>query len=391
MLQALTGGNILIPRLLWHDANRHVLLMTDLGTLPDLSSVFSDLGGSILGDRILASSAIHSYNKGNFFQDFGECLGSFFAALHSPQILKEVRSVLRSDSELTNTSAREVIVDGAITPVRGHLNRFPDLIRPEEADQLLAALIDDFWRSNEASEESLVLGDCWTGAILAPPPPHDGAIDPECPIEVGVIDWEFASIGRGVHGDMAQFLAHLELLSISASQSRDFENHGVAVRSLIQSIISSYRATSTHPTSRPDDEHNPSSQSLRTKVIRSALLSHGAEIINNVFWKRWRCVDASCPRAGDLHTDASRIHECVLIRRMVERGLTYLRAGYQLLSNSGSSASDFDGNPAQRLWLLDLFQTRSEACDALPLERVDSGVVLDAGRNLEPTAVPILL
>lgn len=363
--------------------------MTDLGTLPDLSSVFSELGGSILGDRVHASSSIRAYCEGTFFHDLGERLGSFFAVLHSPQVLDEARSMLISDSELQNPSAREVIVDGAIMPVRGHLGRFPNLISFSEVDQLLTALTEDFWRSNEASEESLVLGDCWTGAILAPSA-HD-ALDPECPIKVGVIDWEFASIGRGVHGDMAQFLAHLELLSISASQSPDFESHGVAVGSLIDSITSSYRARSTHPASRLDDGHDPSSQPLRTKVIRSALLSHGAEIINNVFWKRWRCVETSCPRAGNLHTEASRTHECVLIRRMVERGLSYLRAGYHLLSNSPSSINDFDVKGTQRLWLLDLFQTRSEACDTLLPERVDSGVSLDARRNLEPTAVPILL
>jgi aminoglycoside phosphotransferase (APT) family kinase protein len=51
------------------------------------------------------------------------------------------------------------------------------------------------------NEKAMVLGDCWTGAILV------GIIEDNP--TVGVIDWEFASIGRGVDGDMAQFLAHI--------------------------------------------------------------------------------------------------------------------------------------------------------------------------------------
>lgn len=331
--------------------------MTDLGTLPDLSHVFSDLGGRIPGDRVLASTSRHLHWDTAFFQELGGRLGSFFATLHSPEILKEVRSLLESDAELINTSAREVVLDGAIKPVGDLLRRFPDLISVEEVDELLAALTEDFWRSNEANEESLILGDCWTGAVLAAPTP---TADLELTMKVGVIDWEFASIGRGAHGDMAQFLAHLELLSISASQSPDFDSHQAALHSLIESIIRSYRETSTHPVTRADDARNPTAQALCAKAIRSALLSHGAEIINNTFWKRWRCVETACSRAtggNDLHADESQVHECILIRRMVARGLDYLRAGYRYQLPPSSRSPSVDDNDARRFWLLDLFQS----------------------------------
>ena len=57
--------------------------------------------------------------------------------------------------------------------------------------------------------------------------------------------------------------------------------------------------------------------------MRSAFLSHGAEIINNAFWKRWICKSELCPLKERGHT--GEIHACALIIRMVERGVWFLR------------------------------------------------------------------
>ena len=103
---------------------------------------------------------------------------------------------------------------------RDTLKLFPDLISDKAAEHLFSLVIDDFERNEPEEELSFVLGDCWTSAVLSNI--HD---------QTGVIDWEFTSFGRGPHGDMAQLLAHLELLRISAGQD-DGKHFSIHLRNI---------------------------------------------------------------------------------------------------------------------------------------------------------------
>ena len=159
--------------------------------------------------------------------------------------------------------------------------------------------------TNLEEELSFVLGDCWTSAVLS-------NIDDQ----TGVIDWEFASFGRGPHGDMAQLLAHLELLRISAGQDdgKHFPIHLRNITILLKGLNSAYFET----VSSLIDNH----PEMEATISRSARLSYGAETINGAFRKKWKCVAPSCPSRDDHGPEA---HKCLLVRRMVEQGLWYLR------------------------------------------------------------------
>lgn len=327
--------------------------MTDLGRLPNLSDVFRELGGGLLGDTDFESPLKSVYSGQKLFQRLGDRLGSFFALLHSPQTLNDVRSLIDSDAELANPFAHQVVLEGAIKPVGNYLRRYPQLISADEVDQILTALVQDFSRPNKPQEESLVLGDCWTGAVLV----SDALVGrPVHEMKIGVIDWEFAGIGRGVHGDMAQLLAHLELLDISACQSPTFHHHQLAVRSLMDSLTYAYRRASTHPTALDSSSYKSDDNLLQMTAARSACLSHGAEIIINAFWKRWRCLSNNCPRQGDPHKNDDCVHQCVLVQRMVERGLAYLRLGHHFTSNSVASITISGAADVPSHGLLRLFQ-----------------------------------
>ena len=53
--------------------------------------------------------------------------------------------------------------------------------------------------------------------------------------------------------------------------------------------------------------------------MRSAFLAHGAEMINNAFWKDWVCTGHCC--CGE---QAEEKQSCKLIQAMVEKGWWYL-------------------------------------------------------------------
>ena len=162
-----------IPKLVKHDEDHDVLIMTDLGELPNLSDVFTDLGGGLPGGTSSTYAATHAVWNANeaAFSNLGQRLGNFFADLHSPRTLAEARMLLSEmGKDLSNPAARDIVLEGAIKPVGDQLKRFPDLVDADEAARLFGILVDDFRRENNQEEESLVLGDCWTGAILVSAP-----------------------------------------------------------------------------------------------------------------------------------------------------------------------------------------------------------------------------
>src|ERR1700761_1922475 len=53
--QILVDSGVLVPTLLHHDPANHVLILSDLGPLPDLSQVFTDLGGFTPGSSSAGS------------------------------------------------------------------------------------------------------------------------------------------------------------------------------------------------------------------------------------------------------------------------------------------------------------------------------------------------
>lgn len=380
-----------VPTLLHHDTKQHVLVLSDLGTLPNLSDIFALLGGQAPGPQTTHEishtifsnpSPTLSDTQTSFFSSIGVRLGTFFATLHSRTTYTKVLWQHRLE-HFQIPEIQEMVLNHAIKPVRDQLKLFPDLLTADEADHIGDLLITDFQRDTSDDERSFVLGDSWTGAVLVdtstieetvgvsdptPTPTPTGA--PRS--SVSVIDWEFATFARGLHGDIAQFLAHLEVLRITARQgsrsnpnsksdagagagSRDdtFTQQHQALTTLISSFIKTYTDTASL-----------ASEDLSTPVLTSAIFSHAAEMVQIAFWKRWTCVDHQCAVHGtaledddvpaaittprnDGRRSTSRNSDddaatlktqpemtlnarCPLIRRIVQEALWWFRIGVRL-------------------------------------------------------------
>jgi hypothetical protein len=102
---------------------------------------------------------------------------------------------------------------------------------------------------------------------------------------LAIIDWEFATAkgGRGVNGDMAQFLAslHLLLLSLRKPNSRDSVSPAYeAVATFQRWICDAYTYLKLFHISR-----SPGNPIMW--LLRSALILHGREMINQAVEREW--------------------------------------------------------------------------------------------------------
>ena len=86
------SSRVRVPRCLHYDPEAHVLVMSDLGDLPDLSEIFGELGGPIEYPDFGAGNAdinrkatFPTMENVMYFARLGEQLGRFFAGLHSKE------------------------------------------------------------------------------------------------------------------------------------------------------------------------------------------------------------------------------------------------------------------------------------------------------------------
>jgi hypothetical protein len=307
----------LVPKILLHDDEEHVLVLSDLGQLPNLSDVFSALGGYIpMGSAAPgAVSSLALQRPLSFYMTIGQKIGSFFARLHSSTALAQViGSPDRGEKFLYNPKTKEVVYEFAIKPVEVLLASFPDILDATTSRILYQRIEDDFLRQTLAEELALALGDCWTGAILVD-------VNENNPT-VGVIDWEFAGLGRASNGDMSQLTAHLHLFQIAAEWRRE-EILLQGITALIESLANAYREQSIKEGAKWIPDPATPLSPLQATVMRSAFLAHGSEMISNTFWKVWLCEDKTC---GEPHPAEKR--DCRLIQHMMKTAVWYLdRAG----------------------------------------------------------------
>jgi hypothetical protein len=291
-----------------------VLIVSDIGPLPNLSEIFSSLGGytPLVSPTSVSALEYASGTPLGYYAIVGRKIGSFFARLHS---LSSISCIINSPHHgaefLSNPTMRDVVLDQAIRPLKVQLELFPQILSASEAKNLYRRVEDNFMRSPQMNERAMVLGDCWTGAILVGTTEDD-------PL-VGVIDWEFASIGRGVDGDMAQFLAHLQPFQLAASWHGQSSQHQ-ALKLLTDELTTAYRRQSITEGVKWAGEGKPAAASTQARMMRSAFLGCAAEMINCAFWKVWPCKSPSC---GTPHPTEQR--DCKLIQQMVERAVWYLR------------------------------------------------------------------
>lgn len=297
----------MVPHILYHDEESHVLILSDLGDLLTLSEYISS-------QTLLSEDMVPSY------QNVGVRLGSFFAALHSNHSLQVVGS--QRLEELRNPDIKNVIYNEVVVPLEACLKRFDVL----DASSLYRRVESDFQHDDRIEEQSLVVGDLWPGGILLGKADAPGDL-------LGVVDWEFASLEKGLDGDMAQLFAHLHLHLLASTEGSVAQT---ALKTLIVSISSTYRRQCrilglawTLPTS-PGFLDSPLSapvvSSARARVLRSAFILHGREMISNALWQKWPC---KC-------CEGSQNGNCTLLTEMVNKGAWYLR-------RAGENEAEFVG------------------------------------------------
>ena len=306
------------PRLLGYDTEAHVLMISDLGYLPNLTELFSAVGGysPITGppERSYTVPTSDEPRTRTYYTSIGTKLGRLFALLHSPHTLECMQSAPGLGlGSFQNPSMRDSVLQYSIKPLKDRLDLFPEIIPSAEVDEIYQIIEDDFMCPLIDDERSFILGDCWTAAVLVDP--DSSILNPT----IGVVDWEFAAIGKGLHGDIPQLLAHFELLQIAAHHQG--RQHYVAVIDrLVDALIEAYKLESrSEGAFWTLHDH----ESIRGRVLRSMPISQAAEMINCAFWKVWVCSDDACVDERGSHTTAR--HECVLVKKMVECSVRYLR------------------------------------------------------------------
>ena len=279
--------------------------MSDLGRCSDLTNWLAK-GGMAPVEQPFApkqnqSSALIPFDEGTA-REVGEHIGRFLATLHSPETYELILAKQLARFHRTDSDEENLIRDITVIPIQGHLDRYGI----EHASELSRRVRADFERVNQDWERSFIIGDTWPGTFLI-------GRSPDGQLFVGAVDWEFARIGRGVTGDVAQLLAHLHLHLLAA---REGSTHRAAVICLIMAMTSSYRRVSKVKGSKWTEvisaEMGPTPA---IKALRSVYLLHGREMINCAIENAW-----SCQCCG------SKIREgCSLRKTMVEAGAWYLQ------------------------------------------------------------------
>lgn len=259
---------IRIPRTLAHDSARSVLVIEDLGPLMTLWDFLNHLSGDSIPHHQATCAVI------------GCRVGSFLAELHRQETTDCARRSAPADAAVLDRAhliTADLVLDAAVRPVRERLRTLGGLAE-DEADALYASILADFNRPNGPGESCLAMGDCHPGAILIDPAPAED--EEELP-DVGVIDWEFAALrgGRGPNGDAAQFLASLHALLLSLPRgSRAREN----VVALAEAVGDAYSARAGYA-----GREAVLSDPVAAVILRSALILHGRELINQAVERPW--------------------------------------------------------------------------------------------------------
>ncbi|KAH6705237.1 hypothetical protein BKA61DRAFT_739656 [Leptodontidium sp. MPI-SDFR-AT-0119] len=241
-------SQISVPDLLHYDASAHVLIMSDLGRLHNLTQRLHSLQTQSLVSTLksLTQELEVSYSQ------IGTRLGSFFAALHSQSTISTIGSSRLSIFQ--NPDARTAVYENNVAPIEEFLHHYSF----EDSAELAARVTADFHAID--GNQVFSFGDAWSGAVIL-----SNDEGPDSQPTTGVVDWEFANIGRGLNGDMAQLLADLHSYLLEYAPG---EVTYVAVKALMKGISSSYR-----------QRRRITESEWEIGVLRSAFILHGRELI----------------------------------------------------------------------------------------------------------------
>ncbi|KAL0938035.1 uncharacterized protein CTRU02_207766 [Colletotrichum truncatum] len=278
-LASRSSATVTVPKLIHHDPELHILILEDLGPLITLWETFLSQPSPLTVSLNL--------------QPLGRRVGRFFAHLHRPSLPSSVRSAWGDRAVgLENSFTDDLVFEAAVQPV---LERLKQQDIPN-AEQLYERIVEDYRRPKYTYTPRMAMGDFHTGSILT-----NALADPSAADEhlAAVIDWEFASInGRGVNGDMAQFLAwvHCFLLSLSPGDERG----RLVAEGFVRGLCAAYAEESGLDLAAAEEETR--------QLLRSALILHGRQMINEAFdwdWKVGGPKVAEMVRVGAWHVQVA--------------------------------------------------------------------------------------
>lgn len=194
----------------------------------------------------------------------GTNMGTVMAMVHS----EETYNIVMADEEkrkvLTHKLTGDIVWQLAVEPIKERIAHVPN------ADKLYQSVVDEYKNPKYSYRHALSVGDFHPGSILmkAPESSSDGnKID----LTPTLLDWEFGGInGRGVNGDIAQFLSsfHCELIK-AKDDAAVLEKLTLFVRAFCDGYRE--RAKLLYKQDASDDN---------VHLMRSAFSLHGRELIN---------------------------------------------------------------------------------------------------------------
>jgi hypothetical protein len=227
-----------------------ILLMEDLGEVVNLRKrieVWAESGTSPNVNRLVSR--------------VGKILGHSLATMHS----RETALAIDSRPDIAEVLSQSLTDDVVWYLAMENLPKFLENI--PKGDVYYQRLVDDIKNPQYTYPKCLMHGDFNFGNIMLPL-----SSDSEQELRPAIIDWEFATRnGRGVNGDISEFLSLLHCRLISARRHKS--PLGDLLRQLCNSFCSGYRQRATIECKMERDD-------LGSQLYRSALLLSGRDMIN---------------------------------------------------------------------------------------------------------------
>lgn len=252
-----------VPKCIRHDEGTEAdLLITDKR---DEASILllEDLGQVVnLRERIeLWAEDGPSPDTKHKVARIGNILGNSLAVMHSQQTSLAIESQPKAAEVLSQSSTDDVVWYLAMEVFPTYLESTP------KADVYYRRLVRDIKNPPCTYPPCLVHGDFNFGNIMLPLREDDSP-------RPFVIDWEFATRdGRGVNGDVSEFLSILHCRLVSARRRPGQSTLAELVRRLCRSFCEGYRQGAGLKCTMEAEDVN-------SQLYRSALLLSGRDMIN---------------------------------------------------------------------------------------------------------------
>lgn len=246
---ALRAADVVVPSLVWHDEERKVLWISDLGELTTLS----DYLRAQVADG--AVTALWDGESGPSPAAIGAKLGTALASIHAASINPPPEVV----AQLTY---RETDVADQLKGYLEVLFTKYDLDTPAEAEKLASRMGLDFSPEPRDGLKVWGMGDLWPGSVLLSSPPSDG---------MALVDWEFPYVAHP-GAEVGMILAHVAGHAYEAAYPADGRVPSDSVASTLRSrslefgraLADAYAATAP--------------ELLSHSFTRAALCGYGREV-----------------------------------------------------------------------------------------------------------------